>query len=145
MSNLPDPRGGEVKVSPEQSRPPEDPPLVVIVDPNHDFRAILGALFEHKGFASASTADPDEALRWVRDRRPAALIGEHPLTLADGRILCAVLLEDPVTAAIPFVAVTAVAFHDDLQVARETHPHGVFAKPIEPHRIFEHVRALLNP
>jgi two-component system, cell cycle response regulator DivK len=132
-------------VSPERGRPPEDPPLVVIVDPNHDFRAILGALFEHKGYASASTADPDEALRWARSRRPAALIGEHPLALSDGRILCAVLLEDPVTAAIPFVAVTAVAFHDDLQAARETHPHGVFAKPIEPHLIFEHVRALLNP
>jgi two-component system, cell cycle response regulator DivK len=134
-----------VKVSPEEGRPPAGPPLVVIVDPDHDFRAILGALFEHKGFASASTADPEEALLWVRSRRPAALIGEHPLVLSDGRILCAVLLEDPVTAAIPFVAVTAVAFHDDLQAARETHPHGVFAKPIEPHRIFEHIHALLNP
>jgi CheY-like chemotaxis protein len=127
------------------SRSGVEPPLVVIVDPSRDFRTILGTLFEHRGYAAAATDDPDQALAWARTRRPAVLIGEHPLPLSDGRVLCDALMEDPRTASIPFVAVTAVAFAEDLAHARDSHRHGVFAKPIKPSRIFDHVDTLLSP
>lgn len=61
----------------------DGPPLVMIVDPNRDFRTILETMFEDDGFESASTADPDEALRWARTCRPLVLIGEHVRSLVN--------------------------------------------------------------
>jgi CheY-like chemotaxis protein len=123
---------------------PADPPLVVIVDPSRDFRTILVEFLTHDGFAAAATADPDEALEWALTREPAAMVGEHPLSLSDGRMLCEALEGDPATAAIPFLAVTARAFPEDLDSARETHPHGVLSKPAEPNAILRHVHRLLG-
>jgi CheY-like chemotaxis protein len=119
-------------------------PLVIIVDPNRDVRTILVSLLNSRGFRALATADPGEAFRWARGRSPAVLIGEHPLPLDDGRPLCTALLEDPSTAHIPFVAVTSRAFPEDLRGAKETHLHGVFAKPVQPRRILEHIRTLIQ-
>lgn len=118
--------------------------LVVVVDPQEDFCTILGTLLEAEGFEALGTTDPDHALDLVRERRPAAMVGEHPLPVRDGRPLCSVLLDDPTTASIPFIAVTARAFADDLKSARGTHLHGVFTKPVRPRRIVEHIRDLLG-
>jgi CheY-like chemotaxis protein len=118
--------------------------LVMIVDPNPDVREILGMLLQHEGFAALSTTEPDEALEWARERGPAVIVGEHPLELSDGRLLCAALREDPRTAAIPFVAVTAHGFPDDVESAVEGHPHGVFVKPVRPLLLLEHIRSLTD-
>jgi CheY-like chemotaxis protein len=119
-------------------------PLVVIVDPNDDVRTILSAFLDHDGIDALATADPDQALAWARTRHPHVLLGEHPLNLKDGRLLCVALAEDPETASIPFVAVTARAFPQDLERARKTHPLGVFTKPISPGLIAERLRALFG-
>jgi CheY-like chemotaxis protein len=118
-------------------------PLAVVVDPSRDFRTILVEFLTHDGFAAAATADPDEALDWALTRQPAVIVGEHPLSLRDGRLLCEALLDDPATAAIPFLAVTARALPEDLDSAGRTHAHGVLSKPAEPAAILRHVRRLL--
>lgn len=124
--------------------PGPDPPLVLIVDPNRDFRTILVHFLRHEGLAAEATGDPDEALALIRAAPPAAIIGEHPLRLRDGRLLCAVLQEEEDTASIPFVAVTARAFPEDIQHAEQTHHAGVFTKPVGPQRVSAHVRELLR-
>jgi CheY-like chemotaxis protein len=121
----------------------DDRPLAVIVDPSRDFRTILVQFFTHDGFAAAATSDPDEALDWALTRQPAVMVGEHPLSLRDGRPLCEALLDHPATAAIPFLAVTARAFPEDLDSARRTHAHGVLSKPAEPAAILSHIHRLL--
>ncbi len=98
----------------------------------------------HQGFRALSTPDADEALEWAIARCPSVMVGEHPLPLRDGRLLCAALLEDDRTASIPFVTVTARALPDDLAAARESHHHGVFAKPVQPGQIFDHIRELVQ-
>lgn len=119
-------------------------PLALIVDQSRDFRTILAAVLNHEGFDAIATADPDEALELARARKPAVIVGEHPLMLRGGGVLCAVLLEDPRTASVPFVAVTARAFDEDLQSARRTHRYGVFTKPVAPRRVAEHIGNLLR-
>lgn len=120
-------------------------PRVLIVEPNGDMRLILAKLLEHEGFAVTATDDPDHALELAVTFGTEVMIGEHPLPLSDGRFLCAALLEDARTCSIPFVAVTARALPEDLACARTTHLHGVFAKPVAPRRVLEHVKRLLGP
>jgi CheY-like chemotaxis protein len=119
-------------------------PLVVIVDPSDDVRSIFSAFLDHNGIDALTTADPDQALAWARTRHPHVLLGEHPLYLKDGRLLCVALAEEPETASIPFIAVTARAFPQDLECARKTHRWGVFTKPVSPGVIAERLRALFG-
>lgn len=107
-----------------------DSPLVLVVDPSPDFRRILKELLEHHGYAVVDTGDPEEAFGIACARQPAAIIGEHPLLLGDGRPLCRALLARPAAAAIPFLALTARALPAELDDARRTHPHGVRTKPL---------------
>jgi CheY-like chemotaxis protein len=117
---------------------------IVVVDPNADMRTILGMLLEHRGYAVAAIKDPDEALALVATEGADAMIGEHPLPLRDGRTLCGALHDDPRTRHIPFIAVTARALPENLEDAWISHPHGVFAKPVQPRVVLDHVERLLG-
>jgi two-component system, cell cycle response regulator DivK len=117
-------------------------PLVLIVDPNDDARRILRALLSHAGYEVIATADPGRALRLARKHRPDVIVGEHPLSVPGGRLLCAALHEDPTTSGIPFVVATSRAVPDEVRHAEEGHPMGVFTKPLDLARLLERVQAL---
>lgn len=118
-------------------------PLVLIVDPDPDTRAILAAFLTHAGFEvdveSAGASVPSRAAA----RRPAAIVGEHPIRLDDGRLLCTVLREDPATRDIPFVALTANALPSQVSDAMITHD-VVFVKPPDFMRLVAAVTDLVG-
>lgn len=107
-----------------------DSPLVLIVEPDPDYRFILTAILNHGGYRVEATGDPAHALIIARARCPTAIIGEHPLLLPDGRRLCEALHDDPGTARIPFLAITSRVLSPEFDHARMRHPSGVLAKPV---------------
>jgi CheY-like chemotaxis protein len=118
---------------------------VLIIDPNSYCAHGLKACLESAGYDVTVTDDPLDALRHITAHRPGVIIGEHPLHLPDGRKLCEALLEDPATAGIPFVALTARAFPEEVRDAERTHPEGVLTKPVTPGRLLQCVDALAPP
>lgn len=111
--------------------------LLLVVDASPDFRYILSELLEHHGYRVLLSSSADEALGLARDRRPRVIMGEHPMHLADGRTLCQVLRDDPETASIPFLALTARVFPDQIADAERWHPSGVWQKPLPLSRLLE--------
>lgn len=115
-----------------------DHPVVLVVDPDPDSRKILSALLAHADYEVRQSADAGSALDLGRRVRPDVIVGEHPLRLVDGRILCDALRDDPTTKTIPFVALTARAMPEEVDDASLTH-ELVFTKPP---RFTEVVRAI---
>ena len=121
----------------------EQNPLVLVVEPNADYRDVLCTFLERRGFAALAPAVED-VLEVARTRSPVAIIGEHPVALPDGRPVCAVLAEDPRTRDIPFVAVTGRAMPDELVDANRSHRSGVFVKPVDHDLMLDRLETLLS-
>lgn len=118
-------------------------PFILVVEPDPDCRHILSALIAHAGYrverASSGEAGLDSAVRLG----PTVIVGEHPLWLDDATTLCAALRANPITARIPFVAVTSRALPEELEHARRTHGH-VFPKPPEFRKVVGVVSDLME-
>jgi CheY-like chemotaxis protein len=104
--------------------------LVLIVDPDPDSRALLALFLEHAGYEVEQVSDADAAAALARRRVPAVIVGEHPVCAADGRPLCRILRADPVTAGVPFLAVTSRVTVLELDDAGRNH-YSVVAKPAD--------------
>lgn len=109
--------------------------LVLVVEPDRDYRDILCAFLENEGYAVHRPRGPDEALDAVKRLRPSAIVGEHPLHLRDGRLLCVAIRDDPSIPHIPFIAITGHALHENLEEAARTHGCSVFVKPTDHSRV----------
>lgn len=119
-------------------------PVIFLVDPNDDHRAMLMTLLGIAGYETAGSATADAAVKRIRLHRPTLIIGEHPTPLSDGRPLCEVLAADPSTRDIPFLALTARAMPEEFEAARAAHPAGVLVKPVSLVRIVEEVLTLIG-
>jgi CheY-like chemotaxis protein len=116
-------------------------PLLFLVEPDPLLAEAFEAYLEHYGYRTRIVG-ASEVL--AASEVPDLIIGEHPLHLPEGRVLCDVLKEDVRTAGIPFLAVTARAMPAEVSDARMSHAAGVLVKPVRLHRLLEAVERLVG-
>jgi CheY-like chemotaxis protein len=119
-------------------------PLVLIIDPDSDSRQILTTFLVHGGYRVEEATGADSGLEAARHHRPAVILGEHPLRLADGQAVCAALRADPAMSDTPFIALTAHAMLDEVNDAASTHVM-VFTKPLDLPAVIRAVSELCAP
>jgi CheY-like chemotaxis protein len=118
-------------------------PLVLVVDPDLDARTILATFLRHSGYEVAEAGTAAEALDAARRLAPRMIVGEHPLLLADGTLLCDVLKRDVATADIPFLAITSRVTRREWRSAEHSH-YRVMAKPLQLNSVVEAIGAALE-
>jgi CheY-like chemotaxis protein len=118
-------------------------PLVLVVDPDVDARTILATFLRHSGYEVAEAGTAADGLDAVRRLTPRMIVGEHPLVLEDGTILCEVLKADPATAGIPFLAITSRVTRREWRSAERSH-FRVMAKPLQLPSVVEAISAALE-
>lgn len=119
-------------------------PRVLVVDPDREVLEVFTTVLGRDGWVLLATDSADVAFRIARTAGPALILGEHPLYRAGGGRLCEDLRSDPVTAGIPFIAITSPADRRALEDAWHGHPAGVVAKPVRPGDLLELVRARVS-
>lgn len=84
-------------------------PPVLIIEPDDSIRTLLSDVLSEAGYTIAATATADQARRWLRQHRPAAVLCEARLPDMDGTALCATLSHDPRLAIVPIVLMSTDA------------------------------------
>ena len=107
------------------------PPLVLIVEDNPANLMLAEAVLTRGGFATVAAASAEEARDVLRTRRPAAILMDVQLPGEDGLSCARRLKDDPATAAIPIVALTAHAMASDRERALAAGCEGWITKPID--------------
>jgi CheY-like chemotaxis protein len=79
----------------------------------------------------------------ARDLGPDLILMDLTMPLIDGLAATRLLKEDPATAAIPVIALTAHATEDDRTAAVAAGCDSFLSKPVEPARVAEEVRRVL--
>lgn len=90
------------------------------------------------------TADAEAGLLIARDRLPDLILMDVQLPGMDGLTAAALLKQDPVTAAIPIVALTALAMREDRERGKSAGCDAYIAKPLRYKELFKVIDALLH-
>ena len=127
----------------EMAGPPLDARLAagqeltaLVVDDSTANRRILASLLDSAGVRVITAAGGLEAIRLARTHRPEVIFMDLKMSDLDGFEATRRLGRDPVTAAIPVIAVTASALGDVRQAARDAGCVDYLSKPVRAESLF---------
>ncbi len=117
---------------------------LLLVEDNEDNRTIYSTLLRHLGYEVIEAQNGVQAIELARSERPDLILMDISIPEMDGWEATRILRGDPVTKAIPIVALTAHALEDDRERAAEVGFSSYLAKPIEPRAVLAEVRRLIG-
>ncbi len=132
--------------APEPLRAPPGPgPFVLIADDiGANTVAVADLLLAH-GFQVATAEDGNDALRQIRERRPALVLMDIQMPVLDGLEAIRLLRQepDPALARTPVIALTGLAMSGDRERCLRAGADDYLAKPASPREILARLRSTL--
>jgi two-component system alkaline phosphatase synthesis response regulator PhoP len=118
---------------------------VLIADDQPTMRQLVRLTLESGHFEILEAADGDAALAIARAERPDLLFLDWTMPGMAGVDVCRALREDPSTAGIRIVMLTARSQDSDRALAEEMGADDYITKPFSPIQLLEKVRDVLGP
>ncbi len=115
--------------------------LVLVVEDNEKNMKLLRDVLQATGHRVLEATDGEAALALAREHSPALVLMDIQLPDMDGVEALARLRADPVTAAIPVVAVTAQAMKGDREQFVAAGFDAYLSKPIDLDELLDAVAA----
>src|SRR5471030_2773708 len=103
---------------------------VLIVEDNPANMRLACLLLENVGHTLLCAVDAEAGLTLARAEKPDLILMDIQLPGMDGLAATALLKKDPATAAIPVIALTAMAQMEDREKANAAGCDGYIAKPL---------------
>lgn len=119
-------------------------PTVLLVEDHPDNRGIYRTILEHGGLRVIEAEDGEAGVRLAQQQLPDLILMDVSLPLLDGWQATRILKDDPETAHIPIIALTAHALHGDRERAEQAGCDGYIAKPAPPRDVLAEVRRRLG-
>jgi CheY-like chemotaxis protein len=118
---------------------------VLILDDEPDIRYLAALGLERFGGMSArEAATADEAIAMAREELPDVILLDVVMPHTDGPNVLERLRQDPATAAIPVIFMTANATDSDIERLISIGALAVVAKPFDPVSLGDVIRAALS-
>jgi CheY-like chemotaxis protein len=119
-------------------------PRLLLVEDNEMNRDMLSRRLIRKGFEVSLAVDGQQGIETARTERPDLILMDMSLPVLDGWEATRQLKDDPLTAAIPVLALTAHASDADRDQALAAGCDDFDTKPIDLPRLLEKIEALLK-
>ncbi len=117
---------------------------VLIADDEHNIRHILDFSLNAEGFDVLSAHTGEDALALAREQRPDLIILDVMMPGKGGIETCRILKEDPETAGIPVILLTARSSKADRDAGEEAGANDYITKPFSPQKVVDAVQGLLG-
>jgi two-component system, cell cycle response regulator DivK len=117
---------------------------ILLVDDHEDNRVALMMVLQREGYRVLEAENGREAVRVAREELPDLVLMDLAMPVMDGRAALRALREDPRTAQIPVVALTAMALSVDRERLRGEGFESLLVKPCMPPQLLAEVRRLVG-
>jgi two-component system cell cycle response regulator DivK len=117
---------------------------ILVVEDNVANMKLAALLLRNAGHQVLAAADAESGLAAARAERPDLVLMDLQLPGMDGLAATALLKADPATAAIPVIALTALAMKDDRARSLAAGCDGYIAKPLRYRELYALIDALLG-
>jgi two-component system cell cycle response regulator DivK len=118
--------------------------LILIVEDNPKNLKLVRDSLQVKGYQTIDTETGEEGVRLAPERRPALILMDIQLPGINGVEALRQLRADPMTSAIPVIAVTASVMTDDRTRIMAAGFDGFHGKPISVRQLLATVREILD-
>ena len=120
------------------------PSKILIVDDEFDIRFYLSEILTSQGYTTITAECGEAALTMVQDEKPDLMLLDIRLPDLDGWEMCRRLREQPQTALLPIILVTALYPLEDRAKGIEAGADDFLTKPINKAELLARVRSLLR-
>ena len=117
---------------------------VLIVEDEPDIRELVVHHLKREGYQVSAASSGEEALRQVQAAPPDLVILDLMMPAMDGLEVCRRLRQDPATASLPIVMLTAKGDEVDRVLGLEIGADDYVVKPFSPKELLARVRAVLR-
>lgn len=116
---------------------------ILIIEDNPANMKLVSLLLNNVGHTLLCATDAETGLTLTRTHRPDLILMDIQLPGMDGLAATALLKQDPDTAAIPIIALTAMAMKEDQEKTRVAGCDAYIAKPLRYKELYETINTLL--
>jgi two-component system cell cycle response regulator DivK len=117
---------------------------VLVVEDNPANMKLTTLILHSAGHSVLSTIDAETGLRVARDEQPDLILMDIQLPGMDGLVATAILKEDPATAHIPIVALSALAMKADEERSQTAGCDAYIVKPVRYKELYAVMERLLK-
>jgi two-component system cell cycle response regulator DivK len=118
--------------------------LILIVEDNEKNLKLVRDVLQVKGYATLEAGTAEDGIRIATLRKPDLILMDIQLPGMSGIEALKALRADPVTAAIPVVAVTASVMQQDRNLITQAGFDGYIGKPLNLKEFLAAVRKILK-
>ncbi|WP_243722466.1 response regulator [Actinomadura sp. 7K507] len=115
---------------------------VLVVDDDEVIRQLIAVNLQLEGFEVSTAVDGQDCLDKVADVRPDVITLDVMMPRLDGWVTAVRLREEPETAHIRVVMITARAQEHDVRRGHEIGVDAYVTKPFDPNQLIQTVRKL---
>jgi two-component system cell cycle response regulator DivK len=119
--------------------------LILVVEDNDNNRLLIRDVLQASGYRVIESETAEDGVRMAAEQRPALVLMDIQLPGMSGIEALQRLRADPVTRAIPVVAVTASAMTQDRRQIMAAGFDGYQSKPISVKGFLQTIREILRP
>lgn len=116
---------------------------ILIIEDNPANMKLTSMLLLRAGHAVLCAVDAEAGLTLARAELPDLILMDVQLPGMDGLAATALLKQHPATAAIPVIALTAMAMKDDREKTQAAGCNAYIAKPLRYQELYEAIDTLL--
>jgi len=119
--------------------------LILVVEDNPTNQLLTTMVLNRDGFETAVADSAEDALEFIKSRRPDLILMDVQLPGMDGLTFASSLRSIPEAAGVPVVALTSHAMRGDRERAIAAGCVGYLSKPIDTRTLSDELRALIKP
>jgi two-component system cell cycle response regulator DivK len=116
---------------------------VLVIEDNQANMKLASLLLQNVGHEVLCAVDAEAGLTIAREELPDLILMDIQLPGMDGLAATALLKKDPHTAAIPVIALTAMAMKEDQEKSQVAGCDAYIAKPLRLRELYAVIDALL--
>src|SRR5580765_2612259 len=116
---------------------------VLVVEDNPANMKLAALLLRNAGHDVLCAIDAETGLTLARAERPDLILMDIQLPGMDGFAATAMLKQDPATAAIPVIALTAMAMKEDQEKSQAAGCDAYISKPLRYQELYAAIDSLL--
>ena len=117
---------------------------VLVIEDNAANMKLASLLLRNAAHSVLCAVDAEAGLMVARRALPDLILMDIQLPGMDGLAATAILKRDPMTAAIPVVALSAMAMKEDREKSRQAGCDAYIAKPLGYRQLYATIDALLR-
>jgi CheY-like chemotaxis protein len=115
---------------------------ILVVDDDASHRTLICDFLQETGYQTAEASNGREALNWLEQNQPAAVLLDLRMPVMSGWVLLDLLKKTPRTPPLPIIIISAYGYEWEAELVGAS---GYISKPVDLEKVRQTVERIIGP